>query len=211
MFLFPLHAKIPGMDEMDRRNYNRLEVFLLFSCKPLASELTGKNSAALTAADNPFAPWFREQRPPLPPSSGELDELTAYYRKITHYLEMTERKISLLSRIIFQPSLQKFFQQQPLSVTLSATGVSFPAPKPIETGSRVQLTFFLPHNAQLINTQALILRSLMQESRDPKQAYVIAAQFVDLAQEIEDEIARFIIISERKQLHQSRCHHEEKA
>ena len=199
------------MNDKDRRNYNRLNVSLLFSWQPLTAELEEGILPALAAADNPFASWFMDLRPPLPPNSGESDELNSYYRKFSEYLEIIERKISLLSQIIFQPPMQKFFRQQPLPLTLSATGVSFPAAEPLESGTKVLLTFFLPYAAQMVRVRALILRSTIRESRNPKQACLIAAQFVDLSQEMEDEIARFIILSERKQLRQTRRHHEENA
>ncbi len=199
------------MEDKDRRNYNRLNVSLLFSWQPLTAGLREGILPALAATDNPFASWFMDLRPPLSPNSGESDELNSYYRKFREYLEITERKISLLSQIIFQPSMRKFFQQPPLPLSLSATGISFPAAEPLDAGTKVMLTFFLPHAAQLVGVRALILRSTIRESRNPKQAFLIAAQFIDPGQEIEDEIARFIILSERKQLHQVRRHHEEKA
>ncbi|MEA3240440.1 MAG: PilZ domain-containing protein [Pseudomonadota bacterium] len=199
------------MEDKDRRNYNRLDVSLLFSWQPLTAELEEGMLPALAAADNPFASWFMELRPPLPPNSGENDELNSYYRKFSEYQEIIERKISLLSQIIFQPPMQEFFRQQPLPLSLSATGVSFPAAEPLDAGAQVLLTFFLPYAAQLVRVRANILRSTIRESRDPKQACLIAAQFVDLGQEIEDEIARFIILSERKQLRQARLHHEKNA
>jgi hypothetical protein len=199
------------MDEKERRNYNRLDVSLLFSWQPLTAELEEGMLPALAATDNPFASWFMDLRPPLPPNSGESDELNSYYRKFSEYLKIMERKIALLSQIIFQPPMQEFFRQQPLPLTLSATGVSFPAAEPLDSGTKVLLTFFLPYAAQLVRVRALILRSTSRESRNPKQAYLIAAQFIDLGQDIEDEIARFIILSERKQLRQNRRHHEENA
>ena len=199
------------MEDKDRRNYNRLNVSLLFSWQPLTAELEEGILPAFTAADNPFASWFLDLRPPLPPNSGESDELNSYYRKFNKYLEITERKISLLSQIIFQPSMREFFQQPPLPLSLSATGLSFPAAEPLDAGTKVLLTFFLPYAAQLVRVRALILRSTMRESRNQKQTCLIAAQFIDLGQEMEDEIARFIILSERKQLRQARRHHEEKA
>jgi len=199
------------MEDKDRRDYNRLNVSLLFSWQPLTVELEEGILPAFTAADNPFASWFLDLRPPLPPNSGESDELNSYYRKFNKYLEITERKISLLSQIIFQPSMREFFRQPPLPLSLSATGLSFPAAEPLDSGTKVLLTFFLPYAAQLVRVRALILRSTMRESRNPKQACLIAAQFIDLGQEMEDEIARFIILSERKQLRQARRHHEEKA
>jgi len=199
------------MEDKDRRDYNRLNVSLLFSWQPLTVELEEGILPAFTAADNPFASWFLDLRPPLPPNSGESDELNSYYRKFNKYLEITERKISLLSQIIFQPSMREFFRQPPLPLSLSATGLSFPAAEPLDSGTKVLLTFFLPYAAQLVRVRALILRSTMRESRNPKQACLIAAQFIDLGQEMEDEIARFIILSERKQLRQAHRHHEEKA
>ena len=199
------------MDENDRRNYNRLNVSLLFSWQSLTAELEEGVLPALATADNPFASWFMELRPPLPPNSGESDELGSYYRKFSKYLEIMERKISLLSQIIFQPPMQEFFRQQPLPLTLSATGLSFPAAEPLDSGTRVLLTFFLPYAAQLVRVRALILRSTIRESRNRKQAYLIAAQFINPGMEIEDEIARFIILSERKQLRQAHRHHEENA
>jgi len=199
------------MEDKDRRDYNRLNVSLLFSWQPLTAELEEGILPAFTAADNPFASWFLDLRPPLPPNSGESDELNSYYRKFNKYLEITERKISLLSQIIFQPSMREFFRQPPLPLSLSATGLSFPAAEPLDSGTKVLLTFFLPYAAQLVRVRALILRSTMRESRNQKQTCLIAAQFIDLGQEMEDEIARFIILSERKQLRQARRHHEEKA
>ena len=162
----------------------------------------------LASTDNPFSSWFMDLRPPLPPNSGENDELSSYYRKFSKYLEIMERKISLLSQLIFQPPMQEFFRQQPCSLTLSATGISFPAATSLAAGTHVLLTFFLPSSAQLIRVKASILRSMIQESRDPKHAFLIAAQFIDPGQEIEDEIARFIIVSEREKLCQAHRHHE---
>ena len=109
------------------------------------------------------------------------------------------------------------FSWQPLTteleegmlLTLSATGVSFPAAEALDAGTKVLLTFFLPYAAQMVRVRALILRSTIRESRNPKQACLIAAQFVDPGQEMEDEIARFIIVSESKQLRQTHRHHEE--
>jgi len=199
------------MDVKDRRNYNRLNVSLLFSWQPLRAELEEGILPPLTTADNPFSSWFMDLRPPLPPNSGESDELNSYYRKFSEYLEIMERKISLLSQVIFQPPMQEFFRQQPCSLTLSATGVSFPAAEPLDSGTKVLMTFFLPYTAQLIRVRALILRSMIQKKRNPKQACLIAARFIEPGQEIEDEIARFIILSERKELRQTRGHHEENA
>jgi len=199
------------MNDKNRRNYNRLNVSLLFSCQPLTAELEEGILPALASTDNPFSSWFMDLRPPLPPNSGENDELNSYYRKFGGYMEIMERKISLLSQILFQPPIQEFFRQPPLPLTLSATGVSFPAAKPLEPGVDLLLTFYLPHAAQLVQTRARILRSSARENRDPQQAYLIAAQFVELSQKMEDEIARFIILSERKQLRQNLRHHEEKA
>ena len=196
------------MDEKDRRNYNRLNVALLFSWQPLTPELKEKSLPAIDAGDNPFSSWFMDLRPPVSPNSGENDELNGYYRKFSEYLEIIERKISLLSQIIFQPPMKEFFQQPQLPLTLSATGVSFPAAQTLAPGTDVLLTFYLPHAAQLVRTRAKILRSTPLENRDPKQACIIAAQFVDLGMEIEDEIVRFIILSERKQLRQTRRHEE---
>ena len=198
------------MENKDRRNFNRLEVALPFRCRLMSKQDYGRGPQEIALTDNPFTSWFSDQRPPLPLNAGENDESGSYYRKITEYLEITERKISLLSQIIFQPSMRDFFHQPPIPLTLSATGVSFPAAQALAVDSRIRLTFFLPHAALLVNVQARILRSLARESRDPKQAYLIAAQFIDPGQEIEDEIARFIILSERKQLRR-RHHHEEKA
>lgn len=198
------------MENKDRRNFNRLDVALPFSCQLITDGDDSQNLLAVMAADNPFSSWYTDLRPSLPANSGENDELNSYYRKITEYLEIVERKISLLSSIIFQVPIQEFFRQQHLLLTLSATGVSFPAAKSLEPGADVLLTFYLPHAAQLVQTRARILRSTARENRDPQKAYLIAAQFVDLTQKMEDEIARFIILSERKQLRQTH-HHEEKA
>ncbi len=195
----------------DRRNYNRLKVSLLFNCRPLEEDDAAEHRPFSAIGDNPFVSWFLDLRPTPPPANGENDEAVVYYRKMTEYLEIVERKITLLSQIIFQPAMNDFFRQPPVPLTLSATGVSFPAARELAVGSRVLLTFFLPHAARLLAVPGLILRSTARESRDPRQACLIAAQFVDLDQEIEDEIARFIILSERKQLRQVRQHHEEKA
>jgi hypothetical protein len=199
------------MEAHDRRSYNRLEVSLLFSCQPLGPDEKAERLPLSTTGDNPFASWFLDLRPTPPPANGENDEAVVYYRKMTEYLEIVERKITLLSRIIFQPAMNDFFRQPPVPLSLSATGVSFPAAAPLDVGSRVLLTFFLPHAARLIAVPGLILRSTVRESRDSRQACLVAAQFMDLDQETEDEIARFIILSERKQLRQARQHHEEKA
>jgi len=200
------------METHDRRSYNRLEVSLLFSCRPLEGNSDGKKHLLPPAAggDNPFASWFLDLRP-TPPINGDNDEANTYYRKMTDYLEIVERKITLLSQIIFQPAMNDFFRQPPVPLTLSATGVSFPAAEALKVGKLLLLTFFLPHAARLVTVKGRVLRSTSRESRNQRQAYLVAAQFLDLSLETEDEIARFIILSERKLLRQTHQHHEEKA
>ncbi|MBN2333115.1 MAG: PilZ domain-containing protein [Deltaproteobacteria bacterium] len=198
------------MEQQDRRLFNRLSVSLLFRCQTLTGEESLPALTTLAAEENPLSSWFADLRPSPPAAFVETDD-NGYYRKMSTYLEVVERKISLLSTMAYHPEVRDFFLQQPTALGLSATGISFTVPTAYQPGTILALTLFLPHAALLFSCRGKVLRTTPRETSDQQQSHLIAAQFIDLPKGLEDEISRFLILTERKRLNNTRQNDEKKA
>jgi hypothetical protein len=185
------------MSTRERRENHRLTISLPFAWRPCEAGGKPQLLPPVEPGHAPLHMWLADLRPGTPPATIDPPEV-AYHRRLESYLEVLERKIDLLTNIIYLDEYRDFFSALPVTIELSASGLCFPAETQLQPRSLVAVAFFLPHLALLVQTTARVLR--VTSRRPAAGSYRVAARFTDMHPDTADQIARFVIIMERYRL-----------
>ncbi len=129
-------------------------------------------------------------------------------RELVTYLQAIEEKLDLLADLTFQ-SEQNLLDIPTRRVSLSATGTSFNAEKPLELGTLLELwLLLLPSNTGIVTYANVVYCERNDSPEDEQYPYKIGVEFKNMREEDMDLIVCHVL---RKQADERRRLAQEKS
>ena len=140
--------------------------------------------------------------------SGVLRKIEGKSPDIAHYLKSLDQKIDLLGKA-FLTWTNEMADQPASAVNLSASGMAFNAPEPIELGTLLELKILLPFFTGLILYAEVVACENLSSEEDEETIYQTRVNFLHLRERDRDVLIRHVLQRQSEYLRKQRAEQEE--